>query len=144
MAKRKSDGSGIMVVIVIIATAISSATEWVKIHQEQVIGIIGLIICFFILKMILNRQRYKKRVIYLKNKYNNNMEIVNAIIKGQFWQGQSSEQLLDSLGHPDAIDRQVLKTKTKEVWKYDERRKNQFSLKIILEKGNVVGWEKRG
>jgi hypothetical protein len=72
------------------------------------------------------------------------MEIVGAILNGEFWKGQSSEQLLDALGSPSAIDKQVLKTKTKEVWKYHKKKKDQYALKIMLEKGEVVGWDMKG
>lgn len=143
MSKRNSDGTGCIIILVIIVSAISSATEWVKSHQELSIQIVGLVICLFILRFLWNRRKYKKWVRYLKQKYNNDAEIVDAIINRQFWKGQSSDQLLDSLGCPDAIDRQVLKTKTKEVWKYNEIKKNQYSLKITLEKDEVIGWDKK-
>ena len=60
-----------------------------------------------------------------------------------FWEGQTDEQLRESMGTPVAIDSQVLKTKTKEIWKYHQVRKGQFLLRITLEKGKVVGWESR-
>lgn len=143
MAKRKSDGSGLIIIFMIIMSAISSATEWAKTHQYLVIEIVGLIISYFILKIIWKRRKYKKWVTYLREKYSNDMDVVNAILGEKFWQGQSSDQLLDSLGNPDAIDRQVLKTKTKEVWKYHETRKNQYALRVMLEKDRVVGWDKK-
>ena len=144
MARRKSDDSGCIIILLIIVSAISSATEWVKTHQELGIQIVGLIISFFVIKFLLNRRKYKKWVSYLKQKYNNDAEIVDAILNGQFWKGQSAEQLRDSLGSPSAIDRQVLKTKTKEVWKYNEIKKDQYALRIMLEKDEVVGWDQKG
>jgi hypothetical protein len=132
MAKRKSDVSGLIIIFMIIMSAISSATEWAKTHQYLVIGIVGLIISYFILKIIWSRRNYKRWVTYLKEKYGNDMDVVNAILGEKFWQGQSSEQLLDSLGKPDAIDRQVLKTKIKEVWKYQETRKNRCWVKTVI------------
>jgi len=41
-------------------------------------------------------------------------EIVDALMKKTFWQGESEEQLLDSLGRPAVVDQQVLKTKNEE------------------------------
>ncbi len=144
MAKRKSDRTGCLIILALIISAISSATEWVKSHQELGIQIVGLIVGMLVVKFLWNRNKYKRWINYLNKKYDNDSEIVNAIVNGQFWKGQTSEQLLDSIGSPSAIDRQVLKTKTKETWKYNEIRKDQYALRIMLEKDQVVGWDKRG
>ena len=69
--------------------------------------------------------------------------LVDNLMQGMFWQGQTEEQLLDSLGKPLDIDHKVLKTKTKETWKYQETGKNRYALKIIIENGLVVGWDKK-
>ena len=70
-------------------------------------------------------------------------ELVDKLMQGMFWQGQTEEQLVDSLGKPLDIDQRVLKTKTKETWKYNETGKNRYALRIILENGEVVGWDKK-
>ena len=70
-------------------------------------------------------------------------QLVEKLMQGMFWQGQPEEQLLDSLGTPLDIDQRVMKTKTKEVWKYDETGKNRYALKITLENGEVVGWDQK-
>ena len=72
-----------------------------------------------------------------------NTTLVDKIMQGMFWQGQPASQLIDSLGKPLDIDQKVLKTKTKEVWKYNETGKNRYALKITLENGEVVGWDKK-
>ncbi|WP_321323532.1 hypothetical protein [Thiomicrorhabdus sp.] len=84
----------------------------------------------------------KWRREHLMEKYKNK-EIVDLIMSKSFWQGQNEEQLIDSLGKPLDIDQKVLKTKTKEVWKYHQTAKNRYSLKITLENGLVVGWEQK-
>ena len=61
----------------------------------------------------------------------------------KFWTGQTEEMLAESLGPPVAVDKQVLKTKRKEIWKYGETKKNQFSLRITLENGRVVSWDQK-
>lgn len=66
MARRKSDGSVFTIILVMIVSAISSTMEWVKTHQEQVLGIFGLIISYYIIKFLWNRRKYKKWVNYLK------------------------------------------------------------------------------
>lgn len=78
----------------------------------------------------------------LMEKYDD-AKLVDKLMRGMFWQGQSEEQLIDSIGKPLAIDQKVLKTKTKETWKYNSTGKNRYALRIILENGFVVGWDKK-
>ena len=54
------------------------------------------------------------------------------------------EQLLDSIGRPIDRDQRVLKTKTKETWKYHPSGRNRYRLRVMLEDDVVVGWEKKG
>jgi len=68
-------------------------------------------------------------------------EVVQLILHNDFWQGQTQEQLLDSLGMPLDVDQKVMKTKIKEVWKYKQTGKNRYALKIVVENGVVVSWE---
>lgn len=70
-------------------------------------------------------------------------ELVESLMGESFWQGQTEDQLRDSLGEPLDIDQRVLKTKVKEVWKYEQTGKNRYSLKITLENGVVVGWDQK-
>jgi hypothetical protein len=56
---------------------------------------------------------------------------------------QTPEQLIDSIGRPVDIDRKIMKTKTKEVWKYNQTGRGRFALRIILEDGVVIGWDKK-
>lgn len=70
-------------------------------------------------------------------------EVVDMIMKRMFWQGQTPAQLTDSLGSPVDVDRKVMKTKTREVWKYNETGKGRYALRINLEDGIVVGWDKK-
>lgn len=86
-------------------------------------------------------QNQRKREMLMK-KYNNK-ELVDRLMKGMFWQGQTSDQLHDSLGRPLDIDQKVLKTKKKEVWKYNSTGKNRYALKITLDNDVVVGWDKK-
>ncbi len=66
-------------------------------------------------------------------------ELVEMRMKEKFWVGQTKEQLIDSLGEPLAVDQKVLKTKVKEVWKYEQTGKNRYGLRITLDDGVVVG-----
>lgn len=83
----------------------------------------------------------QKRELLMK-KYGD-AQLVDKIMQGMFWQGQSKGQLIDSIGRPLDVDQKVLKTKTKETWKYNSTGKNRYALKIILEDGVVVGWDKK-
>ena len=70
-------------------------------------------------------------------------ELVNSLMQESFWRGQTQDQLIDSLGEPLDIDQKALKTKTKEIWKYEQTGKNRYGLKITLEDGVVVGWDQK-
>ena len=99
------------------------------------IAIVGVVIWY-------QQDKKKKRLEYLRAKYGDE-SIVQKILDGYVWQGQSEEQLKDSMGFPIAVDRSVLKTKTKEVWKYDKQGTNRFGLRVTVENGYVVGWDKK-
>ena len=78
--------------------------------------------------------------VRLMMKYKND-ELVESLMQESFWRGQTADQLRDSLGEPLDIDQKVLKTKLKEVWKYQELGKNRYALKITLDDGVVVDWD---
>lgn len=80
--------------------------------------------------------------IHLTMKYKDET-LVDNLLEERFWVGQTAEQLRDALGEPLDLDQTVLKTKVKEVWKYDQTGKNRYGLKIKLEDGVVVGWEQK-
>jgi len=84
----------------------------------------------------------KKRRSLLMSKYQDS-ELVNNIMERSFWQGQTSEQLMDSLGSPEDIDEKILKTKKKEIWKYNHQSGNRYGLRITLDNDIVVGWDQK-
>ena len=86
---------------------------------------------------------YAQRRKHLIEKYGD-AEIARRMMKGIIWQGETREQLLESLGKPVDSDEKVLKTKTKEIWKYRRTARNRFGLKVTLDDGVVVAWEKNG
>ena len=59
------------------------------------------------------------------------------------WPGETHEQLLESLGTPADTDQKILKTKSKEIWKYRPVGKNRFGLKVTLDDGIVVAWDSK-
>jgi hypothetical protein len=70
-------------------------------------------------------------------------KLVELIMSGSVWEGQTAEQVKDSVGEPEAIDEKVLKTKKKEVWKYGYEGGNRYNLRVTLDNDAVVGWDKR-
>lgn len=70
-------------------------------------------------------------------------DIADRIIAGKVWQGMSRDQLRDAWGDPEDRDEQVLKTKTKEVWKYGRTSRTRFAQKVFIEDEVVTGWESR-
>jgi hypothetical protein len=70
-------------------------------------------------------------------------KLVTAIMDHTYWQGQTAEQLKDSLGNPRDIDEKVLKTKTKQIWKYHPTGTNRYGLRIIVENDLVIGWDEK-
>jgi len=92
-------------------------------------------IAFSIFARVMRRRR-------LMQKYGD-ASLVDKLMRRMFWTGQPEEQLIDSLGKPNEIDRKVLKTKIKEVWKYNQRTRTRFGLRITLEDGFVIGWDQK-
>lgn len=84
----------------------------------------------------------KKRLLYLSDKYDD-PEVVEKIMNRIIWEGQTAEQLQDTLGAPVAVDDKVVKTKKKEIWKYGHQGTNRYRTRITLENDEVVGWENR-
>lgn len=83
---------------------------------------------------------YKIKTFRLLIKYGDE-KVVKGIMDKQYWQGQTSEQVKDSLGNPDDIDTKIMKKKTTETWKYHEKGKGRYAFRITLENGLVVGWQ---
>lgn len=102
----------------------------------------SIIITLFIFIYLYKRNKKQKRLAYLRDKYKNE-SIVQKIYNGNFWVGQTTQQLTDSLGDPEGIDNKLLKTKVKEVWKYNRKGVNRFALKINIENGRVIGWDQK-
>jgi len=143
MARRSSAGSGALIGLVILASAVGAAYEWAKTNKDLLIVIGCILAGLFLLSLLSKYSAHRHRVTTLREKYQDEA-IVRDILARRFWKGQTKEQLDDSLGEPHGHDKTVLKTKTKETWKYHEVQRGQFALKIYLENNEVVGWDKRG
>jgi uncharacterized protein YecT (DUF1311 family) len=97
-----------------------------------VLFVIGLV---FSLK-IANAARRKRLLIA---KYGD--AIAARILARQIWQGMTEEQLIESWGRPVEIGSEVMRTKTKQIWKYGQTGKNRFRERVTVENGTVSGWK---
>lgn len=141
MARRSTKAEGKLVALamiigipVVVISKIFESTGW----QIPVFVIVGVII----LMVLHSNSKKKARLAFLREKYGDE-SIVQKIFDGYFWEGQTVEQLLDSLGSPEAVDNKRLKTKVKEVWKYNHQGANRYSLRITVENGYIVGWDQK-
>ena len=141
MARRSSKVGGTLIGLLIvvgipiyIGSKVLQATGWI-----MPIVIIAAIALLFVLIKYIQKQN---RLAYLRGKYHDE-EIVQRIYEGYFWEGQTVEQLQDSLGPPSAIDNKLLKKMTREVWKYHPSGTNRYRLRITVENGHVAGWDKK-
>ncbi|WP_296246268.1 hypothetical protein [uncultured Stenotrophomonas sp.] len=140
MARRSSSGNGCLAVVVLALAGIGAAINWAKDNVVIVVAIVVLGIVVWAIFAAKAKRDHQEWVDGLHRKYRDE-EIVRLILAKKVWQGQTEEQLIDSWGRPDKIDRQVMKTKTKDTWKYGEIRKGQFSNRVTLENGHVTGWD---
>jgi hypothetical protein len=59
-------------------------------------------------------------------------------MRRKLWQGQTVEQLLDSVGRPSSLDNNLLKTRKREVWKYQPNGKGRYLTRVTLDNDVVV------
>lgn len=69
--------------------------------------------------------------------------VASRIARRELWLGQTEEQVRASLGEPVDIDEKVMKTRKRQVWKYDQKGANRFATRITLENGIVTGWDRK-
>jgi hypothetical protein len=110
---------------------------------------VALIIGYAIFQAAQARAKEKARLAELEErrqqllaKYGDD-QIVSRIMGHEIWQGQSHEQLLDSMGAPVGTDQKVMKRHQRQVWKYHQTGVNRYGLRVTLEDGLVVGWDEK-
>jgi uncharacterized membrane protein len=114
-----------------VAQKVLAITGWVM----PVIGatvVIGIVVAVRVTKR-------REHLAELRRKYP--PETVQRILAGNIWQGQTEEELIDTLGQPSEIDRKVLKTMRREIWKYGRISARRFRLRVTVENGMVAGWD---
>lgn len=141
MARRSSSAEASLLALAVViglpiylATKVIDVTGWV-LPVVVVVVIIGLVIAS-------RANKRRKRIEALRRKYPE--EIVQRILGGQIWQGQTEEQLIDAIGSPAEVDTKVLKTMQRQIWKYGRISAKRFRLRITVENGMVAGWDQKG
>ena len=105
----------------------------------------SICIAIFYLKCFSHLIRVKKarnRIRGLMLNYDDE-EIVSRILNQSLWIGQTTSQLLDSLGNPVDISEWRNTKEFGETWKFFRTGKNRYALKIYLENDQVSGWDKK-
>ncbi|MFI4893933.1 MAG: DUF2845 domain-containing protein [Phycisphaerales bacterium JB058] len=107
--------------------------------MEWIIGIVIFVSVIIIFRWLMRVARRNRLMTKYRDK-----RVVKMIMRKMVWQGQTPEMLVDAIGRPAATDVKVLKTKTKETWKYHRTGRGRYALRVIVENGEVVGWDKKG
>ena len=94
-------------------------------------------------KAALRRQRGLRRA-ELMEKYAGDQDLVDRIVLGAYWDGQTAGQLKDALGNPADIAAKFQKGKRQEIWKYHPTGGDWYAMWISLEEDLVARWEERG
>jgi hypothetical protein len=141
VTKRISKAEASLLGVLLIVGAIVLAAE--KIF-EAAVYIVPLISFAVIIGAFAwhGRNKRRKRLEYLRSKYLDET-IVQRIVHRGYWEGQTSEQLTDSLGAPVGVDKKITKTRTREVWKNNRRGANRYGLRITVDDGIVSGWDQK-
>ena len=145
MSKKESERMFIILVVTGIVWLAIMFTEAFNSGESIIILGIMIIAIVTIFKFLSwkksNRDLIEKRQ-QLMDKYNDK-EIVENIINQTLWHGETSDQIVESLGKAEDIDQKSLRTKTKEIWKYGHEGENNYRLKINLKNDVVIGWNYR-
>jgi len=110
--------------------------------MEWVVAGLALVMAAAVLWFVARSMARRSRYARLLAKYGDE-KLVVAIVTGTIWQGMTSEQLREAWGDPIAIEEKVLKTKTKQVFKYQQVSRTRFRDKVMLEDGIVIGWDQK-
>ena len=130
----RSAWTAVAVVVIYAIFRLSDLPMWLTLAA-------GLAAVTILIALVRTALRFIRRKS-LMTKYRDT-SVVDQLMDRRFWQGQTAEQLLDAIGRPDDIDQKVLKTKKKEIWKYDHHGRNRYGLRITLDDDLVVGWEQK-
>ncbi len=80
----------------------------------------------------------RREALMLKHQ---NAGVVKRIMEGRVWQGQTADQLRDTLGQPTDIN-QDKTNPARESWRYHQQGRVS-GLRIALENGVVIAWDQK-
>lgn len=94
-----------------------------------------------IAKPIREKRDANRHAAYLRSKYPE--QIVERMVAERVWRNQTAVELADSLGPPHSIERKLLATKMREIWKYYPSGVNRYRLRVTLDNEIVAGWDSK-
>lgn len=141
MSRRSSKAEGALLMLAIVVGLPIYVVAKIFETTGMVIPIVAVVAVIAIAAWI-HHAKTQQRLAYLRSKYQDE-DVVQNILQRRFWTGQTEEQLRDSLGAPAAVDNKLLKTMTREVWKYQPSGVNRYRLRITVENGRVAGWDQK-
>jgi hypothetical protein len=104
--------------------------------------VVAIVVAFMVIGSKAKASAAEARRAALLAKYKDE-KIVERLLAKEIWVGQTSQQLLDSVGQPHDVDQKVLKTKKKEIWKYGHKGGNRYMWRVTLENDQVIGWDEK-
>jgi hypothetical protein len=137
---RSKSGNALLGIVVVIAVIL-----WIIGRVLDSVGVVTPIVIFVLIiagVVWYKHAQRQKRILYLLDKYGDE-QIVNHILQQHFWQGQTAEQLRDSVGNPITVDNKAMATRKREIWKYNSIGKRRYALRITLDDDVVIGWDQK-
>ncbi|HEY5373748.1 MAG TPA: hypothetical protein VIK01_08670 [Polyangiaceae bacterium] len=83
----------------------------------------------------------KERYAALETRFG--IDVAQAILKHEYWQGATVDMITESLGEPADVKQRIYKTKTKATYCYKPIGVKRYALRIHFENGAVVGWDEK-
>ncbi|HWB32159.1 MAG TPA: hypothetical protein VG714_03200 [Acidobacteriaceae bacterium] len=133
MVLRRSGGDLPLVSLAILLAIVVVGAEWFAHSIAPAIFFVGLIAATVGISFSRSQLR-ARRLGRLREKYHDDT-LVQRILSGQYWQGQTDEQLRDALGQPRRVEDQMLYTRHRQLWSY-----RSPEIDITLDDGVVVAW----
>ena len=111
-------------------------------------GVFVFLLCSIFLHIVGDNLVEKERE-RLMNKYNDK-KLVDKLMNKMIWQGQTEDQLIDSIGRPTHIEQEDLMTKAQKSWKYEQAKSGRIAwcstssptFTVTIENGKVLGWDR--
>jgi len=136
MARRNSGrqfaGLGVFILIGAVVSAVLKVVDSIG-FTTVVVAAILVIVGMVWLKIA----KRAKRLAYLRGKYGDE-SVVQHIMSKTLWQGETAEQVRDSIGLPSSMDNNLLKTRKREVWKYHPHGRGRYRLRVTLDNDVVI------